>query len=592
MVGSACFFLVCAVYRLSLAFDVFAAVVQLDFDALACCWDLLCLGGMNDEAGSSEKDPDIALAKQILAIVDDDEAILSVLGKQVTRKTPVEELRKIYLNISRKIHPDKLERRFKGATKAFQCLVQAFERLCQPDLTSFNERDAKAMDKQTKISRSNDGCYKTSVRCPRCHDEWGAAVSGLEKAAYTWMMTGIKVYNCASCLLDFGCMTAEHKCPHCRKSFDYDVKDYHRKIVCRNLGCTKEFGFWLFEASDRRLRELKVELKDSQEKYLKKQAVARQRQERQRKRDLTDSRSSNQIEKDEEKVFLMGLSLNCPRCGEHAESNDLAAEHLRGCTNKKKHAAYQAEKEKKRGQEFQKTMKKATQEETQNLKTWEFLGSKAATVWMLTDQQLQTKAVEYKLDVDKNSGREAIIGKLVKKLNTRSDNLLMGPGESGGDGGGKRGGGGEGRLLSQAGAHEDDLPSNLWDLTVAQLRGLCAVYGVKTDSQNKSDIIKALEKDRFGNELLLLEDQDEKKRKKAEKKADGAWKRDGDEQVGDDDGDDSNAKKKPKKSHAKPEKKEKKEKKKTKVISRFLGKEFIEGGDVDADVDEVIEISD
>ena len=37
-------------------------------------------------------------------------------------------------------------------------------------------------------------------------------------------------------------MTALHYCPHCRKSFEYDPDDYHRKISCSNEKCGKKFG--------------------------------------------------------------------------------------------------------------------------------------------------------------------------------------------------------------------------------------------------------------------------------------------------------------------------------------------------------------
>ncbi len=98
----------------------------------------------------------------------------------------------------------------------------------------------------------------------RCKAPWGEAIDGLEPAAYSHLMTGIKSYccrcmclrayehaygdkktertgifghkfvmfivyganraltrvwwlcDCSTCLLDFGCMTAVHKCPFCR----------------------------------------------------------------------------------------------------------------------------------------------------------------------------------------------------------------------------------------------------------------------------------------------------------------------------------------------------------------------------------------
>ena len=109
------------------------------------------------------------------------------------------------------------------------------------------------------LSRSNEGCFVTPVHCPRCGVAWGQAMDGLEKAAYThlmvaplslffvsarkpsavritpvcngaqlcvtppcgWPQTGIKTYCCSTCLCTFGCMTAVHKCPGCRKPFEY-----------------------------------------------------------------------------------------------------------------------------------------------------------------------------------------------------------------------------------------------------------------------------------------------------------------------------------------------------------------------------------
>ena len=64
------------------------------------------------------------------------------------------------------------------------------------------------------MGRSNDGCYRTRVNCPRCHSRWGTPESGLQPYEYTFFMQGLKTYVCCGCLLQFGCMTAEHHCPH------------------------------------------------------------------------------------------------------------------------------------------------------------------------------------------------------------------------------------------------------------------------------------------------------------------------------------------------------------------------------------------
>ena len=68
-------------------------------------------------------------------------------------------------------------------------LVTAFERLTQPqDLPGGDADDDAAMGggrggrtKQqgpatAKLSRSNEGCERTAVHCPRCKQAWGAAV--------------------------------------------------------------------------------------------------------------------------------------------------------------------------------------------------------------------------------------------------------------------------------------------------------------------------------------------------------------------------------------------------------------------------------
>ena len=64
------------------------------------------------------------------------------------------------------------------------------------------------------MGRSNDNCYRTRANCPRCHSRWGTPESGLQPYEYTFFMQGLKTYVCCGCLLQFGCMTAEHHCPH------------------------------------------------------------------------------------------------------------------------------------------------------------------------------------------------------------------------------------------------------------------------------------------------------------------------------------------------------------------------------------------
>eukprot|EP00966_Prymnesium_polylepis_P249252 5762501-Prymnesium_polylepis.1 len=117
-------------------------------------------------------------------------------------------MRKAYRALARLLHPDKLGRHFPEATKAFQCLTSAFEALTAP------VPDAKGKKAGPAVGRSNDGCYRTKVRCPRCKAHWGGPDSGLQPYEYTFFMLGYKTYHCCGRLLDFGCMSAQHHCPH------------------------------------------------------------------------------------------------------------------------------------------------------------------------------------------------------------------------------------------------------------------------------------------------------------------------------------------------------------------------------------------
>jgi hypothetical protein len=160
------------------------------------------------------------LAEQVLELAEggDPEGVLSLLGQPISRSTPFAQQRKVYLNIARMIHPDKLPR-YQQATKAFQALVRAFEVLTSPEPPPEATAAAKARAKSA-ISRSNERCFKTEIHCPRCKATWGTADSGVQPFDYNFMMQGLKTYCCALCLCEFGCMTAEHRCPLCKKGFE------------------------------------------------------------------------------------------------------------------------------------------------------------------------------------------------------------------------------------------------------------------------------------------------------------------------------------------------------------------------------------
>ena len=243
----------------------------------------------SDAAASGEIDAAAVCARVLeLAETDDWEAILSLAAPPppappLSRSSPSNVLRKAYLKLAVLIHPDKLAH-VPDATKAFQALVRAYERLSAPDAPADAAPSAGAGGaKVATLARSNQGCYRTQVCCPRCKTAWGDAVDGNPEYFYNFLMQGLKQYTCSTCLCEFGCMTAIHKCPHCRQRFEYAPADYHRKITCGNGGagviagpagsgsgkasgkgraaCAGEFGFWMFHASDRVLNDLRTEIR-------------------------------------------------------------------------------------------------------------------------------------------------------------------------------------------------------------------------------------------------------------------------------------------------------------------------------------------
>jgi len=209
-----------------------------------------------------------ATVKAVIAAGEDYAALLSLSGIAVTAASPAAELRKAYLRLSLKVHPDK-NGASAEARSAFQLLVTALERLAQPDggedgdgagagAGAAGGRRAAAAPRprervDTSVSRSNEGCFQTRVFCPRCRMDWPRKELGLEDAAYNFLMMSLKEYTCGMCMLNFGCMTAEHQCPFCKRPFEYGPSDYHRKRICGNAGCDREFGFMQHPVSARRL---------------------------------------------------------------------------------------------------------------------------------------------------------------------------------------------------------------------------------------------------------------------------------------------------------------------------------------------------
>ena len=71
------------------------------------------------------------------------------------------------------------------------------------------------------------GCFKTTICCPRCVTPWGTPLDGLPDFTYNFMMQGLRGYSCSTCLLNFGCVSAIHKCPHCKADYDFDSNGWY-----------------------------------------------------------------------------------------------------------------------------------------------------------------------------------------------------------------------------------------------------------------------------------------------------------------------------------------------------------------------------
>ena len=371
------------------------------------------------------------LMKVILENEGDYVFILSLSGKIVKENSSKAELRKAYLLLSTKVHPDK-NPGSQSSKKAFQAVSESFERLANPE--KFDEGDdddgkpAKKRQKTERFSRSNSGCYLTKIKCPRCRDVWNASDLGLEDSAYNFLMMGIKQYICGGCFLKFGCMTALHFCPHCKKSFEYDPDDYHRKITCGNNKCSKEFGFMMFKVSERREQEIRREVKEENEALAKKRAQMRRRAERADKR----VGSVSNEERVQEQLFLLLLRDSCPRCGEEMDRDkrsiekEMAREHLDNCCDAKQIAAYKkkmAEIEKARSK---KDAKEEVQEDVQAFKTWEHNGRQVGQLWMLSAATLRRECEKFSLSGEGH--KLELITRLGRVIRDRERKMLtMGP---------------------------------------------------------------------------------------------------------------------------------------------------------------------
>jgi len=426
------------------------------------------------------------------------ELVLSLSGKEISATASKGELRKAYLLLSTKVHPDK-NGQSKESVQAFQALLSAYEHLANPQ--KFDEDDddlpAKKRQKTERVTRSNSGCSKTKIKCPQCKSTWGGANLGLEDAAYNFFMLAMKQYICGLCSCEFGCMTGIHFCPNCNKEFAYDPDDYHRKITCGNSKCSKEFGFWMFKVAERREREVRNEAKVKQEAEMKRIKQKNRRAKRAGNRGVTDMSANSKLQ---EQLFVIMLRLDCPRCGweiSRGEGSDEAKEHLENCNDEKEIAKHQKFLEKQKALKGVKSSKQATQQEIMAAKQWEHNGRQIGQLWMLSENMLVKQCKDCGLDSD--GSKHEIITRLGKHLRSNArlmitDGSTEMPTEIKYD------------TVTIGQADEEDLPQNLHGLDKEDLQDVCASYGIKFDSKKdvKSDLIKKFESARNKGKAKLM----------------------------------------------------------------------------------------
>lgn len=133
------------------------------------------------DSEASDAPSNAAIIQAALACGDDYAALLSLAGGEpVTPDSPVAVMRRAFLRLSLKLHPDK-NGSIPGAPAAFQALVLAFERLSQqqPQQEDKLGRGGRGSDGDDSAPRrprervdvdaprSNEGCFQTRLYCPR-----------------------------------------------------------------------------------------------------------------------------------------------------------------------------------------------------------------------------------------------------------------------------------------------------------------------------------------------------------------------------------------------------------------------------------------
>jgi hypothetical protein len=441
-----------------------------------------------------------------LAELEDWVAILNIAAPSpaahISTSSPVPQMRKLYLKLSLVIHPDRLGKKVPDATRAFQSLVLAFERLSSPELIEEVEvGKKKGAPKPVAIARANEGCFRTRVCCPRCKQPWNeGSLDGNPDYCYNFLMTGLKQYTCSTCLCEFGCMTAIHKCPGCTKEFEYDPSLYHTKIKCGREKCSRKFGFMMYHCSDRMMKETKAGVKEE----LLRRSKAKEAKLRRANRSASRGGDSG------EAAFSLGLSDVCPRCGEDFTefgNEEDQRMHLMECSDSKKQGEFKSKKDKEGVKKQEKEVRAAKQEAAQNLAAVQCLGGGNTMLWLLDADQLRSQAGSLKLDT--NGDKDDLISRIVSNSGSssssssssgaimdskkRKNNELVVSSS-------KKGSSASNALVVGGGRDDEDftssIPSDFHGRSAAQLKSMCACHGLLAGlpkNATKSDYVEALE---------------------------------------------------------------------------------------------------
>ena len=295
----------------------------------------------------------------------------------VTLDTPIPDARRNYVRLSAAIHPDRVADKslVSDATTAFQLVVKTFELFADPtfrrNLSKIQPKKPKAVTKTVKEpitntaaapkpkpskvtkkakhseseseedsssddeeaeaalqptgatsrsekiprSRTNDGCKRTTVTCPKCVTPW---MPDDPRQYSLFMAYGLRVH-CQLCLLLFGCATAGHRTPCCNGSFDYDTSMYDDQIQCRK--CKKSMGFMYYPVTQQQIDQIEETARAEE----RKKADANEREAR------AKARATN-TDEDDELLTLVGKCIvdeQCPICGKGVFSKHHA--HVSAC---------------------------------------------------------------------------------------------------------------------------------------------------------------------------------------------------------------------------------------------------------------------